>query len=487
MSFSSDIIISTFFVFILLYLLINKLAKTPRHVCVVVLGDIGRSPRMQYHALSFAEEGFRVYLVGYKGSTPHEKVLQNENIQIYHVAEHPAFISRIPKIFGYFVKAVWQTISLGWTLLLLPNLGSILIQNPPSIPTMAVSYVISHVRFCTLVIDWHNYGYTILSMSLRQGHPFVKFAKWYEKICGRLSSYNLCVTDAMLEDLKTNWNISAISVHDRPSEIFQSITIEQQHDLFSRLSKNYPLFASKDSTTSTRFTTIDKDNKICKASDRPALLVSSTSWTEDEDFGILLEALTEYDSSDLEASYFPNIVCVITGKGPQKEMYSKKIEERSWNRVQFCLPWLAAEDYPLMLGSADIGVCLHKSSSGLDLPMKVVDMFGCGLPVCALNFACIGELVQHHKNGLIFNDSDELFIQLMMLLRGFLKEHSMLSNLRKNLVQFQEHRWHNQWKQLVLPIFNEIAGVRNTTFNIPQKFGNWSSDQREEQDTKKSN
>lgn len=45
--------------------------KPGKTVHVVVLGDIGRSPRMQYHALSIAKHGGRVYLIGYQGTSPH--------------------------------------------------------------------------------------------------------------------------------------------------------------------------------------------------------------------------------------------------------------------------------------------------------------------------------------------------------------------------------------------------------------------------------
>lgn len=37
------------------------------HATVVVLGDVGHSPRTQYHAISLARAGYRVNVVGYKG------------------------------------------------------------------------------------------------------------------------------------------------------------------------------------------------------------------------------------------------------------------------------------------------------------------------------------------------------------------------------------------------------------------------------------
>ncbi|XP_061351834.1 UDP-glycosyltransferase TURAN-like isoform X2 [Gastrolobium bilobum] len=141
----------------------------------------------------------------------------------------------------------------------------------------------------------------------------------------------------------------------------------------------------------TVFTTEVGSNIYLKPN-RPALVVSSTSWTPDEDFGILLEAAVMYDRrvaailgeddsldeeviwkeiSDGKQCLYPRLLFIITGKGPEKEKYEAKIKRLKLKRVAFRTMWLSAEDYPLLLGSADLGVCLHTSSSGLDLPMKV--------------------------------------------------------------------------------------------------------------------
>ncbi|KAJ2759938.1 mannosyltransferase, partial [Coemansia sp. BCRC 34490] len=138
------------------------------------------------------------------------------------------------------------------------------------------------------------------------------------------------------------------------------------------------------------------DGAVEMRKDRPMLIVSTTSWTADEDFSLLLKALAHYDSStskpgdigeDDSTGPLPRLAVLITGRGPLRAYYESEIDKMKLCRVQIATAWLSAEDYPLVLGSADLGVSLHTSSSGLDLPMKVVDMLGCGTPVCAYEFA----------------------------------------------------------------------------------------------------
>jgi hypothetical protein len=78
----------------------------------------------------------------------------------------------------------------------------------------------------------------------------------------------------------------------------------------------------------------------------------------------------------------PRLLFVVTGKGPQRAAYVERMRRLDLQRVAFRTAWLEAADYPLLLGSADLGVCLHTSSSGFDLPMKVRYPTPASLHVC---------------------------------------------------------------------------------------------------------
>ena len=60
-----------------------------------------------------------------------------------------------------------------------------------------------------------------------------------------------------------------------------------------------------------------------------------------------------------------------------------------------------------MVGAADLGICMHLSSSNLDLPMKVVDMFSSQLPCFAFDYPTITELVTPEV-GRLFKDENQL-------------------------------------------------------------------------------
>ncbi|XP_071442319.1 chitobiosyldiphosphodolichol beta-mannosyltransferase isoform X1 [Hetaerina americana] len=509
--------------------------KKKRCCFVVVLGDVGRSPRMQYHALSLAREGFNVDVVGYEGSKPIQDLIEHPNVKIRYISSCPSFQNCCPRLLSYLLKIIWQTITLHFALLLamfgrrsLWSHSHLLLQNPPGIPAIAVAWL--HCRLigigCHLIVDWHNYGHTI--MAIDQGGRgnekkslVVRIAGWLEGFLGRRADAAMCVTNAMRRDLLKRWGIRAKTVYDRPPASFKSLTLQEKHELFLRLSEmppeeqgfisptpaiepsavgeasvfgvtlssppqspmevpgppppgvsprisNGPSPFSSSRPDATVFTERYADGRVILRSDRPGLLVSSTSWTPDEDFSILLGALAGYEkccNGPLKRE-LPPLLVVVTGRGPQRSEYIAKVAACRWRHVQLLTPWLPHSDYPKLLASADLGVCLHTSSSGLDLPMKVVDMFGCGLPVCAYKYQCLDELVEDGSNGMTFTTSEELTKHIIGWFKGFpweedtssrneVKEKNQLRHetFRKNVEKFGQTRWHDNWKQNALPLF----------------------------------
>lgn len=469
----------------------------PKHVVVMVLGDIGRSPRMQYHALSLLEEGHLVTLIGYEGESlmsQLDNALKNNDASqpqkptyhgrlnvlrmkpylpprtnaIYRLLYYPL---RLLSLLYFVVYTLWYRLYNECNIVM----DVILVQNPPSIPTLLLAYLfcMNHVvlpRRSTrnrprLVIDWHNLGFTMFESTTLVQRLIRTLAKWYERRMAPLADAHLTVTEAMEVWLGENFNVHGENVrvlYDKPPLMFRPTRVEEQHELFNRLDIGDNLFKDttahkrEDISNGTIFTQSIRRNdgttRICLRSDRPALLVSSTSWTPDEDFSILLEALKELHKRIIaksDESKIPKVLVIVTGKGPQKAYYLPLLKEfnESHPSINIQILWLEAEDYPKLLRCATLGISLHTSTSGLDLPMKVLDMFGCQVPVCAIGFDCLGELVMDGTNGKVFQDGDELATQLYELLSDYPTDNTLqkLEVYRRNIRGMT--RWKENWEE----------------------------------------
>ncbi|KAK9909090.1 hypothetical protein WJX75_007012 [Coccomyxa subellipsoidea] len=496
-------------------------------VWVVVLGDFGRSPRMQNHALSLAQQaGLQVHVIAYGGSKTNAAIARHQNIRVHTIPELRQLAQVLPRSLALIIKAAFQAFMLLVMMIFwLPSPDTLLLQVPPAIPTLLMCWLACVWHGATFMIDWHNFAHTLMSLSMTHKHPLVALANLYERFWGRFGHKHLCVSAAMRTELQRSWRIQATVFYDRPPSHFRPTPLKQQHQLLLRLgpvldmpvhprdccailpaSKEIPYQNGHDSAcdacpsfrplpVSRRASAASHDNlnklldqmdlrvlaeqsrareegqehsltvcteqlggmggRVRLRADRPALIVSSTSWTPDEDFQILLDAAQQYDAEAVERpGALPRLLFVVTGKGPQRAAYVERMRRLDLQRVAFRTAWLEAADYPLLLGSADLGVCLHTSSSGFDLPMKVVDMFGCGLPVCAAEYRCIGELVSDGTNGLLFDSASKLAAQLTELFEGFpQKESPLLRQLQDSVASTSALTWEQSWEKIVLPMF----------------------------------
>ena len=419
---------------------------------VVVLGDLGRSPRMLYHARSLGDTDVEVDLVGYVTHALPRAVAEHPRVHVHELWAPSAGAGvRLPRL-AFLVYALWrglrQTLELSWVLLVrVPRPAAILVQNPPAIPALLVALVVCRLRAARLIVDWHNFGHAMLGLTLGSDHPVVRVTTVYERAVGRQADAHLCVSRAMRTALAERWGISDAAVlYDRPADVFVPTPEDEREALFRRLAPDLdPRWATR-------------------GLDRPALIVSPSSWTLDEDIDVLLTALVDLDRRFLSSpgaagARAPRVVVALTGDGPLRAHHRRRIDALALSTVAIRTFWLDAADYPRVVGAADLGVSVHRSASGFDLPMKVADMFGAGVPVCALDYApCVREQIEDGTTGVLFTSARELATHLERLLGEFPAKTTELDRLRAAVAARERTRWADAWEECARPVLLRAQG-----------------------------
>jgi beta-1,4-mannosyltransferase len=184
--------------------------------------------------------------------------------------------------------------------------------------------------------------------------------------------------------------------------------------------------------------------------DKVKVVVSATSWTADEDFQMFLDALVGYSAlATSKKPNLPELLVVITGKGPMQKAFLRQVTELKGKdqleRVNIKTAWMSTTDYAGLLAAADLGVSMHMSSSGVDFPMKVIDMFGAGLPVLGWNkYEAWAELVEEGVNGKGFGSGEELKQALVELLG---KDGREIERLRQGARKESVRGWDDEWDE----------------------------------------
>lgn len=409
---------------------------------VIVLGDLGRSPRMQHHAVSLAEGGGEVDLIGLAGAPPIPAVSANPRIHVHPIADR-SVSARARGGVGRFVmasmlRACRQAFRLLRVLMRLPKPDAILVQNPPAVPTLAVAWLVAKLRGARFVIDWHNLAHSVAAVSLGERHRAVRALARSERRWARRASGHLAVSQAMAAWLQREYGVRATVVYDRPSQAFARPSAADGSALWAKVAPGAGLDAN-----------------------RLPLVVCPTSWTPDEDFDLLLEALERADrtltrgdkpslsavaQAKAEGLSSPSLAVVLTGQGALRESFEARAARRNFKSIAVRTLWLEPGDYPVFVGMADLGLCLHQSSSGLDLPMKLADFRGPGVPAAAFDYSpVLGEVLTNGKEGVTFRDPGDLANLLVSVARQDVRADSPLARSRTWLAANPPQRWEDHW------------------------------------------
>jgi beta-1,4-mannosyltransferase len=392
---------------------------------------------MQYHALAAAVNGAEVDLIGLEGAPLHAALTAEPRLRSHRMSDR-AFARRTragkrPFVFLSAARASLQAARLLGALMRIPKPDVILVQNPPAVPTLAAAWMAARLRRARFVIDWHNLSHTVLAVRLGAEHRAVRALARSEARWARRADAHLAVSAAMAEWLQREWGIRANVVYDRPPAFFAKPDLAAAADLWQRLARDLHL-----------------------GSRRLPLVVCPTSWTPDEDFDLLLEALERAERKLLAArgaaDNGPDLAVLMTGRGGLRPEFERRLERRKLRRLAVRTAWLEPGDYPVAIGMADAGLCLHQSSSGLDLPMKLADFRGVNVPALAFDYSpVLSEVLKPGQQGVLFHEPGALSNLLIALATADLNAVPLFAASRAWLAAHPAERWESEWAAKARP------------------------------------
>ncbi len=392
---------------------------------------------MVNHARALAGHGASVLVIG-TGDTPvDEDVARHPHIRIARLHDIGRAGERASRLGFLIVTAARFSVlhaHLWWRLLWGSRPSAVLVQTPPAFPTLACVLMASWLRRARAIVDWHNLGYSMLALRFEPTSPLVRVAAAYERACGRRFRAHLCVSEAMQRHLAVEFGVSDSRVlHDRPLRVTPALTRDERTVLAARV--------------------LEKAGLAFKPTD--VLVVCPTSWTADEDMSLLLDALAHRDA---RTPHGPRLVVVVTGLGPRRQAFEQRLASTRYTHATVHTAFFEPAAYRDVLRAADLGLCFHTSSSGVDLPMKVIDFFGAHTPICAYDYGpCLREQIAPGVTARLFTTGSELAAHLVELFAGFPDDVSALERMRAAVAVAARDTWFDAWDRTVAPL---IPGLR---------------------------
>jgi len=387
---------------------------------VVVLGDLGRSSRMLAHVWSLLGAGHEVHLVG-GGRTPLPPALRGVPRLHLHALDG-GDAGR-----GGGLRATLATgvrgVRLGWQLAKTLFRGTpppdlMLVQTPPPIPTLPIAILAARLRGARLIVDWHNLGWTLLALRFGPRHPLVWVTRHAEFAFGRLVVGHLAVSAALARRLAAQGMGEVAVLHDSPSSVRP----------FPPARTDLP--------------------------DDPLVVVAPMGWTRDDDLPLLGEALRVLTR---QLGHGPGrrrgLRILVSGNGPQRSDWGPRLRALGGDWLQVETPDVPTEDYPELLASAHLGLSIHRSSSGVDLPMKIVELQAVGVPILTIEDGSpLDEIALVGSGVLRYQSAEQLAGHLLTMLREEGAGTGLLAQLTAEVRGRPRASWDAEWTRVMAPL-----------------------------------